>query len=90
MKDEALLRILEEAVEKLSIKLEYDDLRKGEVNTPGGMYKLRGRNHILLHRGLSASEKVDMLSRILSGLDTEGVHLPPEVRKRLDSSRNAS
>ncbi len=89
MKDEVLLKILEETVEKLSIRLEYDDLRKGEVNTPGGMYTLHDRKHILLHKGLSVSEKVDVLLRILSGLDTEGVHLPPEVRKRLDSSRGS-
>ncbi|MEE9614922.1 MAG: hypothetical protein V3W31_08260 [Thermodesulfobacteriota bacterium] len=89
MKNEALLALLEESAEKLSIKLDYDDLRKGEVNTPGGTFLLRGERHILIHRYLSAGEKVDVLIGLLSGFDTEGVHLPPEVRERLEAARES-
>jgi len=87
MKDEALLEFLEEAAERLSIKLGYEDLRKGEVATPGGIFMLRGERRILIHKGLSVEDKVDCLSDILSNLDLEGIHLPPEVRERLDKRK---
>ena len=84
MKDESVLTLLEETAEKLSIKLGYEDLRKGVVATPGGIFVLRGEQRILIHKGLSLKEKIDVLTDILSGVDTEQIHLPPDVRKRLD------
>lgn len=84
MKDESILTLLEETAEKLSIKLGYEDLRKGVVATPGGIFVLRGEQRILIHKGLSLKEKIDVLTDILSGVDTEDIHLPPDVRKRLD------
>jgi hypothetical protein len=89
VKDEALLTILEQTVARLSIKLDYDDLRKGEVNTPGGAFVLRGKRHIIIHKNLSVKEKVEVLIEILAGLDTEGVHIPPEVRERIDQARRS-
>ena len=84
MNDESVLTLLEETAEKLSIKLGYEDLRKGVVATPGGIFVLRGEQRILIHKGLSLKEKIDVLTDILSGVDTEDIHLPPDVRKRLD------
>src|SRR3972149_8976343 len=90
MKDDALLEILEQAVEMLTIKLGYEDLRKGEVNTDGGLFLLRGEKRILVHKGLKVRERVDVLTRILASLDTEGVHLPPAARKRIEESKEAA
>ena len=87
MKDEEILDILEEAAGRLSIKLDYDDLRKGEVNTEGGIFLLKGERRILIHKGLSVKDKVDVLTKVLSSVDTEDIHLPPAVRKRLDRAR---
>lgn len=89
MKNESLLALLEETSEKLSIKLSYDDLRKGEVATPGGLFTLRGEKRILIHKGLTVKEKVDVLLDILSGLDTEDVFLLPDVRERLKRYKHA-
>lgn len=83
MKDEALLTLLEESAAKLSIKLGYEDLRKGEVATPGGLFLLRGEKRILIHKGLTVKDKIEVLTDILSGLNIEEVHLPPEVRERI-------
>lgn len=83
MKDESVLTLLEETAERLSIKLGYEDLRKGEVATPGGLFTLRGERRILIHKGLTLREKIEVLTDILSGVDTESVHLPPDVRERL-------
>ena len=89
MENEAYLNILEETAERLSIKLSYEDLRKGEVATPGGIFMLRGERRILIHKGLTVEEKIDLLSEILSDLDTESVHIPVEVRDRLERRKNA-
>ena len=89
MKERELLELLERSVEKLSIKLNYDDLRKGEINTHGGAYVLRGERFITAHKHLSPSEKIDLLFDVLSEVETEGTHLPPEVRQRLDEIKNA-
>jgi len=89
MKEQEVLELLEQAAEKLSIELSYDDLKKGEVNTPGGSFVLKGKKRILIHKHLSVGEKVEVLCELLCGMDTEGVHLPPGVRKRLDSAKRS-
>ncbi len=88
MQYERLLSLLEQTAEKLSIRIDYDDLQKGEVSTPGGFFKLRGEKYILIHRDLSVKEKVDLLCRILAEMDTENTHLPPEIRERIERVRH--
>ncbi len=83
MKDESVLDLLEETARRLSIELGYEDLRKGEVATPGGIFTLHGQRRILIHKGLTLKEKIDVLTEILGGVDTEDVHLPPDIRERL-------
>lgn len=84
MKGHDLLNVLEEAFEKLGVRLDYEDLRRGEVNTDGGICVLKGEKRALIHKGLSIEDRADVLMKILSSMDTEAVHLPPAVRKRLD------
>ncbi|MBI5875489.1 MAG: hypothetical protein HZB81_06570, partial [Deltaproteobacteria bacterium] len=84
MKDEMMLPLLEEAAEKLSIKVSYDDLRKGEVNTSGGSCVLKGEKRIIIHKKLHTREKVDILMELLAEMDFEGIHLPVEIRESLD------
>ncbi|MBE7413750.1 MAG: hypothetical protein HS130_00410 [Deltaproteobacteria bacterium] len=87
MKDEALLQALEEAAERLSIKLSYEDLRKGEVTARGGIFQLRGETRIIVHRGLPVKDRAEVLTDILSGVDTSSIHLAPGVRERLEKAR---
>ncbi len=85
MKAELLLEKLEDTARRLSIKVDYDDLQKGEVRTRGGLFTLKGEQRIIIHRKLSVGERAEVLLGILSKLDTEGVHLPEAVRKRLNA-----
>ncbi len=87
MKVQEVLALLEETARKLSIRLHYDDLKKGVVNTPGGSFVLRGEKHILLHKHLTLQEKVEVLAELLSEMDTDGIHLPPLVRQKIESAR---
>jgi hypothetical protein len=87
MKDDALLAILEQTAEKLSIKLDYDDIRKGDVVSYGDTFILRGERHILIDKKLNDREKCDLLVEIMAKFDTEEIHLPPEVRAKVDEQR---
>ena len=89
MNDDSVLNILEETTEMLAIKLNYEDLRKGVVNTDGGIFTLKGDKRILIHKGLGVKDKVSMLASILSRVDTDGVHIPPAVRKRIEERKEA-
>lgn len=88
MKDEMILPLLEEAAEKLSVKISYDDLRKGEINSPGGACVLRGERRIIIHKKLHIREKVDVLMEILSEMEFEDIHLPTEIRQKLDKIKS--
>lgn len=89
MKDNELLELLEETAEKLSVRLEYDDLKKGEIDTHGGSFLLRGARHILIHKHLTVAEKVDVLTELLSQMDTEAIQLAPELRTRLEGAASS-
>ncbi|MFQ5585436.1 MAG: hypothetical protein ACE5GF_01200 [Thermodesulfobacteriota bacterium] len=87
MNDEALLTTLEETARKLSIQLDYDDLKKGAVDSQGGLFILKGKKRILIHKGLSARERVRVLTELLAPQDIETVHIPVEVREILERER---
>lgn len=87
MKDDTLLTTLEETAQKLSIQVEYDDLKKGAVDTPGGLFTLKGEKRILLHKGLSPPERVRVLTELLAAEEIENIHLPIEVRELLENER---
>lgn len=87
MKSDALLAILEQTAEKLSIKLDYDDIRKGDVVSYGDSFILRGEKHILIDKKLNTREKADLLVDILAKFDTEDIHLPPDVRELLEQEK---
>ena len=88
MKDDQLLTILEETAEKLGVEMAYDEVRKGEVSSYGDSYILRGQNHILIDKRLDTSERAGLLLEILSSFDSSAIHLPPEIRERLDQAKN--
>lgn len=87
MKDESLLQALEDAASRLGIKLSYEDLLKGVVATHGGMFMLRGEKRIIIHKGLQVRDKIELLAELLASVDTEDVHLAPEVRDRIEQAR---
>ena len=87
MKTEALLTLLEETAERLSIKLDYDHIRKGVVTSPGGSYRLNGKDCILIEKSLTAKERAELLTSLLSKYETDDIFLPPEIRDRFEKVR---
>ncbi|MBI5682371.1 MAG: hypothetical protein HZC45_04270 [Deltaproteobacteria bacterium] len=84
MKNEHILSLLEETAERFGVKLRYEDLKKGEVDTQGGSFVLKGERYIFIHKNLPLLEKVRVLEEELAKLDFSDVYIIPEVRDRLE------
>jgi len=80
MKDDTLLHALEEAATRLDIKLSYEDLLKGVVAT-------HGEKRIIIHKGLQVRDKIELLAELLAAVNTEDIHLAPEVRDRIEKAK---
>ncbi|MDH4226836.1 MAG: hypothetical protein OEV59_03655 [Deltaproteobacteria bacterium] len=86
MKHEETLIFLEQAAEGLSIQVGYDDLKKGEVNTHGGAFVLKGLKRILIHKHLSPREKAETLAEILLDMGRgEGMVISEDVISRAEA-----
>lgn len=86
-----LLTSLEESVAKLNITLEYDDLKKGVVNSLGGYFTHKGKERILVHKTLTPAERVEVLIGIVSeidDLDFKALDLPDDVLKSISDQRD--
>ncbi len=86
-----LLAKLEDAVAKLNITLEYDDLKKGVVNSLGGYFTHKGKERILVHKALTAPERVEVLIGIVSEIDDlnlSTLDLPDDVLKSISNQRD--
>ncbi|MBI5181073.1 MAG: hypothetical protein HZA05_06685 [Nitrospirae bacterium] len=86
MKTELILQQLEELAEKLSIKLTYDSLREGNINTKGGICRVENNYRILVDKRLPAREKIDVIARGISKFDLSQFYIPPEIRDIIANS----
>lgn len=84
MNNEHLLSLLEETAERCGIKLRYEDLKRGGVDTQGGSFLLKGERYIFIHKNLPLIEKVRVLEEELSEIDLSDVYIMPEIRERLE------
>ena len=87
VKDKELLKLIEQIIrEKLSIRLEYDDLRRAELNTSGGAFLFKKQRYIVVHKHLPLTEKIATLLDILADLDIDPSLLPEDVAKRIGAT----
>ena len=90
MKTDDLLTLLEETIAKLNITLEYDDLKKGVVNSLGGYFTHKGKERILVHKTLTPVERIDVIISIiaeLEGLDLHKLGLPESIIKNIEDQK---
>lgn len=90
MKIEDLLVKLEETVASLNITLEYDDLKKGVVNSLGGFFTHNGKGRILVHKSLSTQERIEVLVGIIADLeelDFSSLDLPEDILESIEAER---
>lgn len=84
-----ILESLQTLAEHNGFTVTYDDLCKGVINTPGGSFVLKGKNHILIHRKLKIDEKVDTLTYLLAGYNIDELEFPKKVQQAVSDARNA-
>ncbi|RMF95323.1 MAG: hypothetical protein D6734_05745 [Candidatus Schekmanbacteria bacterium] len=88
MKQELILEQLEELAEKLSIKVQYEDLKKAGIKLRGGSCRVEDENRIIIDKRLRINEKVEILANELSKLNLENVYIPPRIKSILGIEEN--
>ena len=86
MNKENILQQLEEIAERLSIRITYDSLKEGSINTRGGLCKVSGDYRILVDKRLTAKEKIDVIAISISKFDISQFYVPPEIRDIIANS----
>ncbi len=82
VKERELLKLIEDVIrERLSIRLEYDDLRRAELNTSGGAFVFKKQQYIVVHKHLPLREKIATLAEILADMNIDCSTLPEEVAR---------
>lgn len=82
----ARLRLLMDAADRLGIRVRTEKLTvDDDLPRPrSGLVRLAGKPMIILDRGLSPEVRARTLAEALSGLDLNGVFLPPAVREMVE------
>jgi hypothetical protein len=74
-----VLSDLENAAEKLGVKVSYEALQ--ETVGGGGLCKVKGTFRVIIDKRGTVGEKVSTLARALASFDLEGIFLPPAARE---------
>ena len=79
----ALITKLVSLAEGLGIEVRFDRMEEQK----GGLFKLRGKQVILVNEALPEEEKAAILAGSLSAFDLSAVYVLPEVRNFIEKSR---
>jgi hypothetical protein len=86
MKPEQITETLEQAAAHLGIRVRYETMT-GDTAGAGGLCKIKGAWCVLIDRKTPPADRAAMLIEALTGFDTDGVFLPPEVREAIAARR---
>jgi hypothetical protein len=90
-RDEALCEELRELATRLGVEVREEPLlREVGYHVHSGACRVHGRELIILERGLSASERIDVLVRGLLDRDFETHYLSPALRQLIETARGGS
>jgi hypothetical protein len=84
MNSQEMLEQLEALAQKMSIKVRYE-----KCKSRGGLCRLEQEQVLIVRKGLSVPEKVDVLSYGLCKFPLEDYYLMPEVRKLLEEASSS-
>jgi hypothetical protein len=90
-RDEALCEELKELANRLGVEVREEPLlREVGYHVHSGACRVHGRELIIMERGLSASERVDVLLHGLVEHDFETHYLSPALRQLVETARGGS
>ncbi len=87
MKPEQMTAALETAAGQLGVRVRYEAL--SATGGVGGLCRVREEWCVIIDKKSTASERASILVEALSGMDTDAVALPPQVRAVLQLRRGA-
>jgi hypothetical protein len=89
MKAEQMTEALEAAASQLGVRVRYEALTSPGAGA-GGLCRVHGELCVIIDKRTTPAERTSILADALSGLDTDGVFLPPQVREVVQSRRAAA
>ena len=82
LKDEQMLKALEEVAERLSVKIHYEKMKVFEFRVEDGSCKLKGEPKIYIDRRRPLKEKISILAKELGKFNLENIFIPPLLREK--------
>ena len=83
LREEQILKELEEVAERLSVRVHYEDMKAFEFRVEDGQCKLKGESHIYIDRKRPIKEKIQILSDELKRFDLESIYISPLLREKV-------
>ncbi len=82
LKDEQMLKALEEVAERLAVKVHYEKMKAFEFRVEDGSCKLKGEPKIYIDRRRPLQEKISILAQELRKFNLEDIFIPPLLREK--------
>jgi hypothetical protein len=83
LKNEEILKALEEVAERLSVRIHYEEMTTDEFRAQDGCCRVKGESHIYIDRKRSIKGKIRVLANELKRFDLDDIYLPPFLRERI-------
>ena len=82
MEEAIILQDLENLARDLDVEIRYDRLDRA-----GGLCRYGGRNRLILNRGLSIPERIQLIAQALARFPLDDVYIRPHVRILLEGAQ---
>jgi len=82
--DHIALDQLEALAYNLGIEVRYEKIPQDDVTISGGLYRLRGKNVIVIDARATAKERIRTLVQALKPFDLSDVYIRPALREILE------
>ena len=84
MDDHIALDQLEALAYSLGVEIRYEKLPQDDVTISGGLYRLKGKNVIVLDSRAKAKDRIRTLVQALKPFDLTNVYIRPALRELLE------
>lgn len=84
MDDHIALDQLEALAYSLGVEVRYERIPQDDVTISGGLYRLKGKNVIVVDARASVKDRVRTLVQALKPFDLTNVYVRPALRERLE------
>jgi len=83
LRDEQIIKALEEVAERLSVRIHYEEMKAFEFRVEDGSCRVKGEPSIFIDRKRPLKERIAVLARELQKFDLEDIYIPPLLREEI-------